>query len=134
MLQPMGKYLEVAYTNNITYILSWKSKGLSDLEIKSIKINNHLLNPRIDQYDLHKIKRKFNESFLNRLPPSIILGKIVNIYRVYEISNYFNDSNYPTIESCLFGSVKLTKNADINKYKYFGYVIGFDRKGFFFNS
>ena len=26
----------------------------------------------------------------------------------------------------MFGSVKLTKNADINKYKYSGYGIGFD--------
>ena len=26
---------------------------------------------------------------------------------------------------CLFGSVKLTKNTDINKYKYSGYGIGF---------
>ena len=35
---------------------------------------------------------------------------------------------------CLFGSVKLTKNVDINKYEYFGYGIGSDRKGFFSNS
>ena len=91
----MGKYLEVAYTNNITYILSWKSKGLSDLEIKSIKTNNHLLNPRIDQYDTSKIRSKFNESFLNRFPPSITHSKIVNIYIVYEITSNYNDSNYP---------------------------------------
>ena len=37
VFQPMGKYLEVSYTSNITYILSWKSKGLSDLEIKLLK-------------------------------------------------------------------------------------------------
>ena len=29
---------------------------------------------------------------------------------------------------CLFGSVKLTKNADIDKYGYFDYGIGFDRQ------
>ena len=33
---------------------------------------------------------------------------------------------------CLFGSVKLTKNADINKHKYSGYGTGFGRKGYFF--
>ena len=59
----MGKYLEVAYANNITYILSWKSKGLSDLEIKSIKTMNHLLSPRLDQYNTSKVRLKFNESF-----------------------------------------------------------------------
>ena len=30
------------------------------------------------------------------------------------------------IKNCLFGSVKLTKNADPDKYKYIGYGIGFD--------
>ena len=33
----------------------------------------------------------------------------------------------PTIKNSLFGAVTLTKNADIDKYKYSGYVIGFDR-------
>ena len=31
----------------------------------------------------------------------------------------------------MFGTVKLTKNADIDKYKYSGYVIGFDRRVIF---
>ena len=33
-----------------------------------------------------------------------------------------------TLENCLFGAVKLTKNADIDTYKYSGYGIGFDSK------
>ena len=31
----------------------------------------------------------------------------------------------------MFGAVRLTKIADIDKYKYSGYVIGFNRKGTF---
>ena len=31
----------------------------------------------------------------------------------------------------MFGAVKLTKNADIDKFQYFGYGIGFDREGSF---
>ena len=31
----------------------------------------------------------------------------------------------------MFGAVSLTKNADIDKYKYSGYGIGFDRHGEF---
>ena len=57
--------------------------------------------------------------------------KIVNIYIVYEITDNFNISSYPTLENCLFGAVKLTKNADIDKYGYSGYGIGFDRYGSF---
>ena len=37
----------------------------------------------------------------------------------------------PAIKNCLFGAVTLTKNADIDKYKYSGYGIGFDRRGCF---
>ena len=33
-----------------------------------------------------------------------------------------------TLNDCLFGSVKLTKNAEIDKYKYSGYGIGFDSR------
>ena len=36
-----------------------------------------------------------------------------------------------TLQNCLYGAVSLTKNADIDKYKYSGYGIGFDRYGSF---
>ena len=36
-----------------------------------------------------------------------------------------------TLGSCLFGSVKLTKNADPDKYKYRGYGKGFDTRSEF---
>ena len=39
--------------------------------------------------------------------------------------------NDPTLKHCLFGGVTLIKNADINKYGYSGYGIGFDRKSSF---
>ena len=32
-------------------------------------------------------------------------------------------SSYSILENCLFGAVSLTKNADIDKYKYSGYDI-----------
>ena len=50
---------------------------------------------------------------------------------MYEINKHYNISVYPTLENCLFGAVSLTKNADIDKYKYSGYDIGFDRHGEF---
>ena len=60
---------------------------------------------------MNKIRIKFNGSFLNRFPPSILQGEIANIYIVYEINDYSNTSDYPTPKNCLFGSVKLTKNS-----------------------
>ena len=55
-------------------------------------------------------------------------GPIVNIYNVYRLTPTTKDSSV-TLQNCLFGAVKLTKNADIDKYKYSGYGIGFDSKG-----
>ena len=58
-------------------------------------------------------------------------GKVVNLYIVYELgasSSHFDD---PTLKNCLLGAVTLTKNADIGKYEYSGYGIGFDRRGSF---
>ena len=90
-------------------------RGLNDIKIESIKTNNYLLNPRMDLYVMHKIRIKFNGSFLNRFPSVIFHSDIVNIYMVYEITSNCNDINYPMLENCFFGSVELTKNADIDK-------------------
>ena len=49
---------------------------------------------------------------------------------VYEITNFHGTNNYPTLTNALFRAVKLTKNTDIDKYKYV-YGSGFDGHGFF---
>ena len=131
VFQPLLKYLEVAHVSNITYILPWKSRGLHDTKIKAIVTNNYLLNPRINIYDMGKIRIKFNGSFLNRFPPTMPHRNVVNIYIVYEITSDYKDINCPALENYLFGSVKLTKNTDIDKCGYFGYGFGFDRKSSF---
>ena len=55
----------------------------------------------------------------------------MNIYIVYELVASTSHSSDPTLKNCLFGAVTLTKNADIEKYKYSGYGIGFDRRSSF---
>ena len=56
---------------------------------------------------------------------------MVNIYIVYELAASSSRDSYPTIKNCLFDAVTLTKNADIEKYKYSGYGIVFDRRSSF---
>ena len=51
---------------------------------------------------------------------------------VYELDAWSKDLNIDfTLKDCLFGSVKLTKNFDPDKYKYSGYGIGFDSRSVF---
>ena len=56
---------------------------------------------------------------------------MVNIYIAYELGASSSHINDPTLKNCLFGAVTLTENADIDKYGYSGYGIGFYRKGSF---
>ena len=57
--------------------------------------------------------------------------KVVNLYIVYEITHFHGISGYPTLTNALFGAVKLTKNADIDIYKYSGNGIGFDESRYY---
>ena len=56
-----------------------------------------------------------------------ISKKVINLYisctLVPQLRNLKTDF---TLGHCLFGSVKLVKNADLDKYKYTGYSIRFD--------
>ena len=54
-------------------------------------------------------------------------GTIVNICLVSELISTLNQFD-ATLENYLFGAVKLTINADADKYKYSGYGVGFDGK------
>ena len=92
---------------------------------------NNFLTPSLN-YLGTKIRVKFSGSCLNQNKVIYTHGKIVNIYTVYEINKKDNTViSDPTLENCLSGAVTLTKNADIDKYKYSGYGIGFNRKGSF---
>ena len=73
---------------------------------------------------------KFNGSCLKQDKITFNHGKTINIYIVYDLKSNLNNFD-PTLENCLFGTVKLTKNSDIDKYKYSGYGIGFDSKRIF---
>ena len=131
VFQPMYRYFKrIAGVGNGNYIYYWQSKGLSDEKINSIKTPNHSITPNLDYYGT-KTRVEFNGSCLKQDKVTFNHGKVVNIYIVYEISKSINISDYPTLENCLFGAVSQTKNADIDKYGYSQYGIGFDRHGNF---
>ena len=127
VFQPMYRYFKRnSGVGSGNYIYFWKSKGLSDEKIDSITASNHKITPELSLYDT-KTRVESNGSCLKQDKVTYNHGKIVNIYIVYEISKNYSISSYPTLENCLFGTVSLTKNADIDKYKYSEYGIGFDR-------
>ena len=57
---------------------------------------------------------------------------VINIYISYRLNPCLrNLSTYFTLNNYLFGSVKLTKNTDPDKYKYSSYGIGFESRSEF---
>ena len=131
VFQPMYRYFKIiAGVGNGSYIYYWKSKGLSDERINSIKTRNYSITPNLDCYGT-KTRVEFNRSCLKQDKITYTHGKAVNIYIIYEIRKSINISDYSTLKNYLFGAVTLTKNADFNKYKFSGHGIGFDSHGSF---
>ena len=128
VFQPVYRYFKTV--TNTNYILSQKSKGLSAESIKPPTTSDHSLNPELSYYD-YNIKAKFPGSCLKQSKITYTHKKSVNIYIFYELIASSFHSNDPTLKNYLFGAVTLTKNADINKYGYSGYGIGFDRRSSF---
>ena len=128
VFQPINKYFNVIA--NTDCVSSWKSKGLSAETIKPPTTSDNSLTPAVSYYGT-KTRVKFTGSCLKQPKISYTHGKVVNIYIVYELGASSSHNNDPTLKNCLFGTVTLTKNADIDKSGYSGYGIGFDRRSSF---
>ena len=126
---PISRYFRLIATKK--YISSWKSNGLSDETVTRYATSDNSLNPWIDYYGA-KIRSKFNKSCLKQSNTlTYDYGHIVNIYIVHELGASSSDDSDPTLTNCLFGAVTVTKNADIKKYWYSGFGIGFNRRSSF---
>ena len=116
VFQPINKYFKVI--TNTDYVSSWKSKGLSAESIKPPTTSDNSLAPELN-YCGTKSKISYSH------------GKVVKIYIVYELGASSSHNNDPTLKKCLFVAATLTENADIDKYGYSSYGIGFDRRSAF---
>ena len=128
VFQPLNKYFKLIASTD--YVSSWKSKGLSAETIKPPATSDNSLTPVLSYYGT-KTRVKFTGSCLKQSKISYTHGKVVNIYIVYELAASSSHDSDPTIKNCLFGAVNLTKNADVDKYRYSDYGIGFDRRSSF---
>ena len=104
-----------------------KSKGLSD---EAIKPPDNSLAPILG-YANKSMYLEFNRRCLKQSKIIYDHGKIVNMCIVCDLKSTLNYNEDFTLKNCLFRAVRLIKNADFNKYKYYRYGIGFDEKGVF---
>ena len=119
---PAKKHIK--YFATTTQIESFKSNGMSDKSIEKITKSDSNFVPTFVDHSLLP-ERSFNR-YCSLTSNISTPKKVINLYTSYTQCPQLVSSNTDfTISNCLIGSVKLTKNADPNKYNYTCYGIGF---------
>ena len=103
---------------------------MSNEKINSVKTPNHSITPNLNHYDT-RTRVEFNGSCFKQDKVTYTHKDVVSIYIVYALGACSSHSDDPTIKNCLFATVKLSKNVDIDKHGYSGHGTGFDRKSNF---
>ena len=120
----------IKYFSGTSQIDLWKSNGVSEENIENTtKSESNFAQTFVDHYFLPVLS--FNGHYLIKSNINIP-KKVINLNISYELTPWLRNLNTNfTLNNCLFGSVKLTKNADPDKYKYSGYNIGFNSRSKF---
>ena len=119
----------ILYFNCTTGIELWKSNGVSEENTKNVnKSDSNFAQIFVD----HNLFPNMNLNWYCLINNIYIPKKVINLYISYSLGPQLRNVNTCfTLSNCLFGSVNLTKNADLDKYKYSGYSIGFDSRSEF---
>ena len=96
------------FTLNSNWITKWKSKGLSNKSLEVASTSDNTLTPSINYYE-GKVRLRFTGSVLQQKTVTYRHKKVVNLYVVYEITNFHGIDSYPILANALFGAVKLKK-------------------------
>ena len=113
VFMPAKKHIK--YFSGTTQIDSWKSNGMLEGNIENINKSDSNLAPKfVDHHSLPDIN--FNEHCL--ISNISVPKKVTNVYISYKLNPQLTNLNTDfTLGNCLFRSVKLTKNSDLDKYK-----------------
>ena len=105
-----------------------KSKGLSAQTLTTLTTTDNSVSPSIKWYRNSNFCLVFKESCLKQKSRTYILPYRTSFFfAVLELDTWSRNLNSDfTLKECLFGGIRLAKNADPDKYVYTGYGIGFD--------
>ena len=74
VFKPIQRYFKrIVNVGNDNYVYYWKSKGLSDETINSIKTSDYGITPYLSYYDTNKIRVKFDGGCLKQDPDSLFM-------------------------------------------------------------
>ena len=125
MLQLIQKAITTIFGLPCT-ISERKSKRLSHKKFTPPYTANKSLSPK-GLWNKARVRLWFKERCLKQENKALFSpNNVINLFIVYWLGRWTRDlSTDFTLTDCLFGAVKLTKNADRDKYKYSGYDKGF---------
>ena len=96
------------------------------------KLLQHFLVFEAQWINNSRVRLEFKGNCLKQDKVAFTPNKVVNLFIFYELGRWSKDLNADfTLKDCLFGAVKITKNADTHKCSYSGYGIGFDSRSLF---
>ena len=101
IFQPILEY----FTVNSNWIIKWESKGLSNESLEVVSTSDNTLTPSVNYYG-DKVRLRFTGSVLQQKTVTYSHKKVVNLYVVYEITNFHDIDSYPTQTNALFGAAK----------------------------
>ena len=104
----------IKYFSGTNWIQSWKSNGMSEKNIEKITKSDSNFAPTFVDHHL-SLDINFTGHCLIRSDISTP-KKVINLYISYTLGLLLKHLHSDfTLVNCLFGSVKLTKNADLDK-------------------
>ena len=131
IFQPI--YKNFTTFSGLPYTISeWEFKGLSNEKRTLPYTANKNLSPKL-VWNKSRLILRFKEKCLKQEDQAPFTpDNVVHLFIVYELDGWLRDlSTDFTLTDCLFETVKLTKNADPDKYKYSSYGKGFDSRSEF---
>ena len=110
--------LELKKEKGSDYILSWKSNGVYNSQLKPL-YTAFLHTIKFSEY---RNAIKFDKEPLAVEQKKNYLSKTVNFYIVYDLDAWpRNPTSTSKFKNCLFGAISILKNSDKEKYVYSGY-------------
>ena len=123
---PTKNYIK--YFSVTIWVESWKSNGMLEKSIENItKSESNFAATFVDHYLLPDMNFNGHCLIKNNISTP---KKVIHLYNSDTLQLRNLNKGF-TLCNCLFGSVNLTKNADLDKYKYTGYGIGFNSRSEF---
>ena len=116
-------------------MFGWKSEGFSEQNIITPATSGNSFTPKLTCVHNFKTIVKFAGNCFEKGKVSFTHRNVVNGFIVYELDIWLHDLNTDlALKDCLFGAVKLTKNAYPDKYRYSRYGSGFNSRSIFLIS